>query len=191
MNKSIIGVVSFIFGAAVGTFITQELVKKKYERIAQEEIESVKELYKAKENISGIRQGNIEGMNNPNKELKEKIQHVSDKIMNDYKRILKDQKYSNDTENDNSERSSSVEPYVICPEEFGEVEDYDRVSFAYYADGVLADEYDEIVENVDEIIGEESLTHFGEYEDDSVFVRNDKLKCDYEILLDQRNYSDI
>ena len=191
MNKSIIGVVSFIFGAAVGTFITQELVKKKYERIAQEEIESVKELYKAKENISGIRQGNIEGMNNPNKELKEKIQHVSDKIMNDYKRILKDQKYSNDTENDNSERSSSVEPYVICPEEFGEVEDYDRVSFAYYADGVLADENDEIVENVDEIIGEESLTHFGEYEDDPVFVRNDKLKCDYEILLDQRNYSDI
>ena len=191
MNKSIIGVVSFIFGAAVGTFITQELVKKKYERIAQEEIESVKELYKAKENTSGILQGIIEGMNNPNKELKEKIQHVSDKIMNDYKRILKDQKYSNDTENDNSERSSSVEPYVICPEEFGEVEDYDRVSFTYYADGVLADEYDEIVENVDEIIGEESLTHFGEYEDDSVFVRNDKLKCDYEILLDQRNYSDI
>ena len=191
MNKSIIGVVSFIFGAAVGSFITQELVKKKYERIAQEEIESVKELYKAKENTSGIRQGIIEGTNNPNKELKEKIQHVSDKIMNDYKRILKDQKYSNDTENDNSERSSSVEPYVICPEEFGEVEDYDKVSFTYYADGVLADEYDEVVENVDEVIGEESLTHFGEYEDDSVFVRNDKLKCDYEILLDQRNYSDI
>lgn len=191
MNKSIIGVVSFIFGAAVGSFITQELVKKKYERIAQEEIESVKELYKAKENTSGIRQGIIEGTNNPNKELKEKIQHISDKIMRDYKRVLKDQKYSNDTENDNSERSTSVEAYVISPEEFGEVENYDKVSFTYYADGVLADEYDEVVENVDEIVGEESLTHFGEYEDDSVFVRNDKLKCDYEILLDQRNYSDI
>lgn len=191
MNKSIIGVVSFIFGAAVGSFITQELVKKKYERIAQEEIESVKELYKAKENTSGIRQGIIEGTNNPNKEFKEKIQHISDKIMRDYKRVLKDQKYSNDTANDNSERSNSVEPYVISPEEFGEVEDYDKVSFTYYADGVLADEYDEVVENVDEIVGEESLTHFGEYEDDSVFVRNDKLKCDYEILLDQRNYSDI
>lgn len=191
MNKSIIGVVSFIFGAAVGSFITQELVKKKYERIAQEEIESVKELYKVKENTNGIRQGIIDGTNNPNKELKEKIQHISDKIMRDYKRVLKDQKYSNDTENDNSERSNSVEPYVISPEEFGEVENYDKVSFTYYADGVLADEYDEVVENVDEIVGEESLTHFGEYEDDSVFVRNDKLKCDYEILLDQRNYYDI
>lgn len=47
------------------------------------------------------------------------------------------------------------------------------------------------VDDVEEIVGEESLTHFGEYEDDSVFVRNDRLKCDYEILLDQRNYSDV
>ena len=48
-----------------------------------------------------------------------------------------------------------------------------------------------VVDDVEEIVGEESLTHFGEYEDDSVFVRNDRLKCDYEILLDQRNYSDV
>lgn len=193
MNKSIIGVVSFIFGAAVSSFITRELVKKKYERIAQEEIESVKELYKTRESVRDIQQGIIDGWNNPNKVLKEKIQSICDKAMNDYKKILKDQKYSNDTKNDNSERSSSMKPYVISPDEFGEMEDedYDKVSFTYYADGVLADEYDEIVENVDEIVGEESLTHFGEYEDDSVFVRNDKLKCDYEILLDQRNYSDI
>lgn len=193
MNKSIIGVVSFIFGAAVGSFITQELVKKKYEHIAQEEIESVKELYRARESVRDIQQGIIDGWNNPNKVLKEKIQSICDKAMNDYKKILKDQKYSNDTKNDNSERSSSMKPYVISPDEFGEMEDedYDKVSFTYYADGVLADEYDEVVENVDEIVGEESLTHFGEYEDDSVFVRNDKLKCDYEILLDQRNYSDI
>ena len=44
---------------------------------------------------------------------------------------------------------------------------------------------------MDEIVGKESLNHFGEYEDDSVFVRNDRLKRDYEILLDQRNYSDV
>ena len=192
MNKSIIGVVSFIFGAAVGSFITQELVKKKYEHIAQEEIESVKELYRAREIGLNLQKGIVDGVDNtPNTGFKERILNTWNKAMNDYEKILKDQKYSNDTENDNSERSNSVEPYVISPEEFGEVENYDKVSFTYYADGVLADEYDEVVENVDEIVGEVSLTHFGEYEDDSVFVRNDKLKCDYEILLDQRNYSDI
>ena len=67
----------------------------------------------------------------------------------------------------------------------------DPLSLTYYADQVLTDENNEEVDDVEEIVGEESLTHFGEYEDDSVFVRNDRLKCDYEILLDQRNYSDV
>ena len=61
----------------------------------------------------------------------------------------------------------------------------------YYADQILAGEDDEKVEDVDNVVGLESLTHFGEFEDDSVFVRNDRLKCDYEILLDQRTYSDV
>lgn len=41
------------------------------------------------------------------------------------------------------------------------------------------------------LLGGDSLEHFGEYEDDSVYVRNDAKKCDYEILLDQRNYQEI
>ena len=84
-----------------------------------------------------------------------------------------------------------MKPYVISPEEFGEFEDYERISLSYYADQILADEDDEKVEDVDNVVGLESLIHFGEFEDDSVFVRNDRLKCDYEILLDQRTYSDI
>ena len=84
-----------------------------------------------------------------------------------------------------------IKPYVISPEEFGEFEDYERISLSYYADQVLADEDDEKVDDADNVVGLESLTHFGEFEDDSVFVRNDRLKCDYEILLDQRTYSDV
>ena len=33
-------------------------------------------------------------------------------------------------------------------------------------------------------------THFGEYEDDTVYVVNDRLKCYYEICRDYGNYSD-
>ena len=43
----------------------------------------------------------------------------------------------------------------------------------------------------EESVGKESLTHFGEYEDDSVFVRNDNLKADYEILADKRTYAEL
>ena len=82
-------------------------------------------------------------------------------------------------------------PYVIQPSEFGEFDDYEKISLTYTADGVLLDDMNEIVDDIEEIVGEDSLEHFGEYEDDSVYVRNDSKKCDYEILLDQRNYQEI
>ena len=81
-------------------------------------------------------------------------------------------------------------PYVIPPEEFGET-DYEIISLTYYADGILADDMDDIVDDVDDIVGADSLTHFGEYEEDSVFVRNDLREVDYEILRDPRKYSDV
>ena len=82
-------------------------------------------------------------------------------------------------------------PYIIPPEDFGDYPDYETISLTYYNDKVLTDEYNEIVDDIDDLIGEDSLNHFGEYEDDSVFVRNDALKVDYEILLDPANYRDI
>lgn len=99
--------------------------------------------------------------------------------------------YSDTNEAENKEETKSVKPYVIPPEQFGEIEEYDQIELTYYADHILADENDDIVEDVEEAIGFESLSHFGEYEDDSVFVRNDERRCDYQILLDQGLYSDI
>ena len=49
----------------------------------------------------------------------------------------------------------------------------------------------ESIEDVDDVVGEDSLNHFGEFEEDSVYVRNDERKCDYEILLDHRRYADV
>ena len=45
MNNKIINVVLFTAGAAIGSVVTWTFIKKKYEQIAQEEIDSVKEEY--------------------------------------------------------------------------------------------------------------------------------------------------
>lgn len=82
-------------------------------------------------------------------------------------------------------------PYIIGPDEFGDIEGYDEINLTYYADGVVTDDLDNAVDNVSEILGTDWKDHFGEYEDDSVCVRNDILKADYQILLDLRNWSDI
>lgn len=81
-------------------------------------------------------------------------------------------------------------PCTISPDEYGD-QNYDEQSLIYFADGVLTDDYHNIIEDVDDMVGVDSLTKFGEYEADTVFVRNDEDECDYEICRDERNFHDI
>ena len=71
------------------------------------------------------------------------------------------------------------------------IEDYERISLIYYADRVLTDDDDEIIDNAEEVVGTDFASHFGEYEDHYVYIRNDKFKCDYEISEDYREYSKV
>ena len=188
--KNSLGFVIFIAGAAIGSAATWYYTKKKYERIAQEEIVSVKEKFSAKKEPTTI--NNV--IHTDSAEKKAAVAKEKPSIAEYAKQLSKEgyTNYSNvETPEDYKKDPDVTEiPFVIPPEEFGELEDegYFKVSLTYYADGVLADEDDEIVEDVDSWVGKESLDHFGEYEDDSVFVRNHRLKTDYEILLSQREY---
>ena len=92
---------------------------------------------------------------------------------------------------ENIKDNSYGKPYVIPPSEFGDDEDYRQISLTFYADNLLAQEDYTLIEDVENTVGFESLGHFGEDEDDSVYVRNDRLKCYYEILLDDKNYCDV
>ena len=60
----------------------------------------------------------------------------------------------------------------------------------YYADGVLEDEYWNVIENPEDIVGDEFMNHFGEYADDVVYIRNEELKTDYEITRDKRTHAE-
>lgn len=81
-------------------------------------------------------------------------------------------------------------PYVISPYDFGEIDEYSQIELTYYADGTLEDDEGNIVTDGDELIGEDSLNTFGEYEDDAVFVRNERLMTDFQILKDYRTYEE-
>lgn len=191
------GFVIFITGAAVGAAASWYYAKKKYEQIAQEEIDSVKETFKKKTNKPDISEEPITNAEDAAAYAKEKPSVM------EYAKKLSGEgytNYSNVEEPDEEYHPSGVtgakegnykSPYVIPPEEFGELFDYDTISITYYSDHILADDNDQIIEDVEDTIGFESLSHFGEYEDDSVFVRNERLKVDYEVLLDQRSYSDV
>lgn len=79
-------------------------------------------------------------------------------------------------------------PYVIHPDEAGQV-DYPVISFTYYSDGIVEnDEEETIVDNPEELFGKYALGTFGMYDDFTVFVRDDIKKVDYMINLDENTY---
>ena len=180
----------FVLGVAVGSVVTWRYVEKKYEQIAQDEIDSVKEVFSKRET----------DVTEDDEVIREKASNAKEKPnIVEYAAKLREQGYTNysDVEPETKKEEANEEsmdidtPYVIQPEEVGEFDDYEIIGLTYYADQVLTDEDDKLVEDIEDTIGFDSLSRFGEYEDDSVFVRNDRLKCDYEILLDQRKYSDV
>lgn len=163
MNNSIKYILTFSAGAAIGAFASWKYLKKKYDELLQEEIDYVtEEITKASE-------------------IEAKAE------MEQYEELRKD--YITDSEEESDE--VAVAPYVITPEEFGEIDEFDTTTLYYYADGVLVTLSDEIVEDVESTVGLDFHEHFGEFEDDSVFIRNKEHMCDYEILKDSRKYSDV
>lgn len=203
MNNFLSKAFIFAAGALIGSVVTWKVVKDKYAKIAQEEIDSVKEVFskraeKAEEEYKKVTANmDVNSMYPEGPYVFKNKPYVDTDLMSavrdSYERRASMYASSHETKPEKEDEEEILEmdkPYVIPPEEFGEL-GYDIVSLTLYSDGVLTDEHDNVIEDVDEIVGKDSLNHFGEYEDDSVFVRNDALEVDYEILADVREYSDI
>lgn len=205
MNQKIVNVLVFAVGAAIGSAATWKFVKGKYEKIAQEEIESVKKVFSDRFNGS-----NEETSSDESDEEMSEEDPVSDCRKICWEELedldpseLEEEEYQADLIEyediantykeggaDNMPTSEPREPYVIEPIEFGELDDYKTFELTYYEDGILEDEDYDIVKNPEEILGPYALGSFGEYEDDSVFVRNERLRADFQILKDYRTYDE-
>ena len=178
MSKNLSNLLMFVVGAAIGSAATYFYVNEYHKKRADKEIEEMREYY--------VGRYDHEEENN-DKPTEEDIRN--------YSNALEGWEYVNyahqRTDDEEKEESDKVDkPYVIPPTEFGEL-GYREMSLNYYADGVLTDEDDNPIEDVDDAVGSGFYKHFVEYEEDSVYVRNDSVKVDFEILYDTRNYYDI
>ena len=180
----------FIFaaGAAIGSAVAWFYAKKYYEKIANDEIDSMKEWLARRVEEQDEREEPDEAQT-PDETAESAEEPEDDRAT--YEEKVEQLSYNNYYHGPTKEVDGMDEPYVIKPEIFGEEDDYEEVSLTYYADGVLCDERDNRITDIAGTVGEDYAEHFGDYEDDSVFVRNDRLKTDFEILKDWRNYSDL
>lgn len=179
--------IAFVAGVAVGALSTWKIVEKKYQEIADEEIKSVIDRFSPRKS---------EPTENVKEETDEAPWRATKPDIMEYEAKIRAARYALEEHDEKEEKGGdeSMEMpkiYVISPEEFDEMDDYDIKSFTYYEDGTLVDDNGFIIENPDEVVGVGSLNTFGEYEEDSVFVRNESLMTDIEILRDVRNYADV
>lgn len=199
MKKTIINVFLFATGAAIGSLVTWKIMQTKCEKIIQDEIDSFKETYALC----------MSGSKDPVNETEESAENETDEedsgqngfpasVMTDYTALASryGKPSGEDTETVEEGEGDDDFPYingpvVISPEEYGDGNyDHDLYVLTYYDDGILANDWWETLD-IDETIGEEALEHFGDFTEDVVHVRNERLKADYEVTKDPRNYMDM
>ena len=97
MNNTVKNALIFVVGAAIGSVTTWYFVKDKYKKIADEEIESVKEYYSNRKprEESNPENSPVEKNEETNQEQDDQQDDQQDDRMNDYKKILSDKKYKN------------------------------------------------------------------------------------------------
>lgn len=201
---------TFVTGLVIGSVVTYVVVKDKFEKIAQEEIDSVKEVFgrrvekEADKKVEKIAEKEVEKIR--------KEYNKYDNLAKNYTSYSENKPEENEEEDENEEdeevcennedgveifeverASNSDRPYIIDPWDFGGEDGYDTITLNYYADGVLTDDDNNVIEDeeIDDIVGKDFAEHFGEYEKDCVCVRNDRLKTDYEICRDLIEYSTL
>lgn len=207
MNKNIGMVISFIAGAVVGGFTAYKVAEKKYRDIANEEIESVIERFT---NRQPLETTEVAVEEEPEVEVPvEKPKTSSRTKMSEYKSTVERVGYDKiSTENikpttkgSRARKKQVVEEpvqedsdiYTITPDEFNTLDDYADTTYYYSSDGFVIDADCRILDEADirNTIGHNPAGHFGEYDDQTVYIRNDRKRIDYEIILSMKTAQEI
>lgn len=194
---------AFILGAAAGAGITYLCVKSHYEEVANKEIEETREYYRQLEN-----ELEEEYSEKIASDLEEKVvkngpivdifgKNEAKKPENDpddqekYDKIIEKLNYGQFYKGENEEApiEKRDKPYEISDEDWDENNGYSKVWLSFYEDDeVFTDDCDNVVDNGIDLIGENNLTEFGNYEENTLYVRNDKFGTDYMVTLEHTSY---
>ncbi len=186
--------VSFLVGAAVGTGVTAYFMRRWCDQRIKEEVQSVKDKWSE----NAIKPKNDQS-DDPIVDTEENTvitEHVdyyaTTEEINKMTDIVETEGYKARKEAEREARANA-KPYMISEIEYSNG-DYEPIDLTYYADNVLVtDDNMEPVEDVEGTVGFNALSHLmkGGPEDDIIYVRNDRLRVDYAVMRDDRQFSSI
>lgn len=154
-------------GVGIGVGVSWVYHKNKYEQLVEEELESVRE---------HSRKYTKEDYDKANRKEDASRQPISkDEAIKNYNEVIKDNAYSHEPEKD---------IFIVTPDDFSTIPGYDADSLNYHTNDIISNDDEEEVD-VEDLLGMTALEikdHFGQYEEDAVYIRNTLLHTDYEIL---------
>lgn len=184
----------FVAGAIVGGFVTKKYIEYKSQindEVEYEECETHEDIVEEANDTS------VENEETINEEIK--ISSVDDES---YKKLLAELQYTVEQEAEDfvermipkqEEVRDTSRPYNISPDEFEEIDEYDSDEYTYYADGYVTDSYGMPIsdEDIFNTIGEDFDTYFGSYDDDQIWIRNERLRMDFSVVRDIDRFVDV
>lgn len=229
MNNKLIGLGLFVGGALIGSLITYLLIKDKYEKIAQQEIDEMGAIYYRKKredvakkyaDLAGRYKADADSYQTKRPKGPDKRDYQDtdfhtceeDDAEVEAEEILShiypgelagEENMDNDPHAFENEQASKVyqqrdkgrAPYMIEESSFSEDNTcYDKLTVFYYRkDTTLADEGEEMFDDVRGTIGDEAMDVFEDEhcaDVETVYVRNEKLGIDYEVIVLDKSYSE-
>lgn len=192
-----------ITGAAAGWYITDRKLRKKYEQIAEEEISEMREHFRARLVARETPKPDVEDLGKMTEKLgydkpsqpwpasDPPVPEVDEEVDGEVETQNVFETYAWDIEAEKAKRNED-DPYVIHVDERNE-DEYTQTTMTYYeGDDVLTDSSDRVVHEVDSIVGIENMDRFGHGSNDPniVYVRNEKLAVDIEVVKSEGTYEE-
>lgn len=214
MKKEVVRSVSLVVGgilvgASTTYLITKSKLEAKYHALAEEEISSVRESYKKlyktdeyKSPDSTLQELYVEQVDDLGYSAKE-AEDVDEEESTDHTPLPETTNIFDHSDNEDPEEDDDVmkwersfeDPYVITIAEFMEdKQEFDKITINYYdEDNTLSDERDGIINDVERLIGADNLEHFGKGSDNehTVYIRNERMSTDWEVVRDMRSYATV
>lgn len=176
--------IGFVCGAAVSYFV----FKEKFKADAEEEIAEMRDYVKEKLSDRGELKKQGEKLEEQGKKL-EKIVHSYDT----YSKLPVDRESEVMIRRAEMEHpKEDKEIYRISHEEYVDVlPEFDKITLTYYSDdATLVDEVDDIVD-IGTTIGTDNFKAFDANDLDEMYVRNEKMSCDYEVVRVLGSYKEM
>jgi len=213
VNKAVVTeVVIFGLGLSIGGGVAYALTKRKYVKLIDEEIESVKQTYdrRYKSGEFATPAAALATVRN----LEEQREDI-DEQLDDFSKEIRDLGYDGaPTEAPDPEipvitnlgevevtvedlpMPDNMEPHVISYEDFMDADwnHFDKISITYFQqDDTLMDDNEEVIPDIENLLGPDATSSFGgiSQDPDQVFIRAGKMRTDFEVTRDVRSYQEV